>query len=92
MTIHESRGPFTHHDLDFVPPSPAQGPFFELLTHAPQHGLSLIRRLVDHAIAFYSGGREYGADAIIISFPDGERTFPWTRSYAWSREGAATIA
>jgi hypothetical protein len=82
------RGPFTHHDLDFIPPSPAQGPFFELLIHAPHHGLALIRRLVVHAIAFYSGGREYGSDVIIISFPDGERAFPWTRSYAWSREGA----
>lgn len=83
-----SMGPFTHHDLDFVSPSPAQGPFFELLTHAPQHGLPLVRRLVDHAIVYYSKGREYGADAIIISFPEGERVFPWTRSYAWSREGA----
>jgi hypothetical protein len=84
----ELRGPFTHHDHDFSPASPAQGPFFELLTHAQQHGLSLIRRLVDHAISFYSGGREYGADAITISFPEGERAFPWTRSYVWSREDA----
>ena len=42
--------------------------------------------LVDHAIAFYSGGREYGADAFIIVFPDGERVFSWTHSYTWSRE------
>ena len=81
-----SRGPFTHHDLDFLPSSPAQGPFFDLLIHAPQHGTALIRQLVDHAIAFYTGGREHGTDIIIISFLDGERTFPWTRSYAWSRE------
>ncbi len=84
---HGLRGPFTHHDLDFVSASPAQGPFFELLVHAPQHGLPLVRRLVDRAISYYSGGREYGTDAIIIAFPDGERAFPWTRSYAWSREG-----
>ena len=82
-----SRGPFTHHDLDFVSPSPAQGPFFELLSHAPQHGLPLVRRLVDHAIAYYTGGSEYGTDALIIAFPDGERAFPWRRSYAWSRQG-----
>lgn len=82
-----SRGPFTHHDLDFVSPSPAQGPFFELLTYAPQHGLSLVRRLADHAIAYYSRGRQYGTDALIIPFPEGERAFPWTRSYWWSRDG-----
>ncbi|NGZ96714.1 MAG: hypothetical protein CV089_11430 [Nitrospira sp. WS110] len=83
-----TRGPFTHHDLDFVPPSPGQGPFYELLSHAPQQGLTLIRRLVDHAISFYTDGREHGADAFILSFPDGERNFPWTRSYGWSRDSA----
>jgi len=82
------REPFTHHDLDFLPASPTQGPFLELLTHAPQHGLALIRRLVDHAILFYTNGREYGADAFILSFPDGERAFPWTHSYTWSRDNA----
>ncbi len=83
----EVEEPFDFLDHEFLPESPAQGPFFELLTHAPQHGLSLIRRLVDHAISFYSGGRDYGADVITISFPDGDRTFPWKRSYIWSREG-----
>ncbi|MDP1947074.1 MAG: ATP-binding protein [Nitrospirota bacterium] len=85
---HGMRGPFTHHDLDFVSAPPAQGPFFELLTHAPQNGLSLVRQLVDRAIAYYSKGRKYGTDSIIIAFPEGERVFPWMRSYAWSREGA----
>ena len=80
--------PFDFLDSEFLPASPAQGPFLELLTHAPQHGLPLIHRLVDHAISFYSRGREHGADAITISFPDGERPFPWKRSYAWSRQGA----
>jgi hypothetical protein len=83
----EFEEPFESLDHEFLPASPAQGPFFELLIHASQHGLSLIRRLVDYAISFYSRGREYGADAITISFPDGERTFPWRRSYVWSREG-----
>jgi hypothetical protein len=82
------REPFDFLDDEFLPESPAQGPFFELLFHAPQHGLSLIRRLVDHAISFYSGSRDDGADAITISFPDGDWTFPWKRSYIWSREGA----
>jgi len=86
--LEEIEGPFGFLDDEFLPESPAQGPFFELLTHAPQHGLSLISRLVDHAISFHSGGRDYGADAITIPFPDGDRTFPWKRSYIWSREGS----
>jgi len=35
----ELEGPFGFLDHEFLPESPAQGPFFELLTHAPQHGL-----------------------------------------------------
>ena len=90
--LEEIEGPFGFLDDEFLPESPAQGPFFELLTHAPQHGLSLIRRLVDHAISFHSGGRDYGADVISIPFPDGDRTFPWKRSYIWSREAWAIPA
>jgi hypothetical protein len=86
----EFEEPFDFIDHEFIPASPAQGPFFELLTHAPEHGLSLVRRLVDHAISFYSGGRQYNSDAIIIPFPDGERAFGWTQSYAWSRETSGT--
>lgn len=78
---------FTQTDSQFIPASPAQGPFLELLTHAPQHGLALIRQLVDHAIAFRSAGRSYGTNAFVLQFPDGSRTFPWVQSYNWSREG-----
>jgi hypothetical protein len=86
---HRDRGePFDFVDHEFLPESPTQGPFLELLTHAPQHGLSLIHRLVNHAISFYSGGSEYGPDAITITFPNGDRAFPWRRSYAWSRGGS----
>ena len=81
------RRPFGHADLNFVPVSPAQGPFLELLIHTPQHGLPLIRRLVDYAIFFYTGGRDFGNDAMTVLFPDGSATvFPWHRSYPWSRE------
>lgn len=76
---------FEYVDHDFLPASPSQGPFLDLLTHSPQHGLALIRRLVDHAISFYSGGREPGADAITVVFGAGERRFPWQHSYYWSR-------
>jgi hypothetical protein len=86
--LRELDRPFGFLDDEFLPESPAQGPFFELLTQAPQHGLSLIRRLVDHAISFHSGGRDYGVDAITITFSNGDRTFPWKRSYIWSRESS----
>ncbi len=79
--------PFTWTDTQFIPASPAQGPFLELLTHAPQHGLALIRQLVDQAIAFYSDGQPHGSNAVVVQFPDGPRTFPWVQSYNWSREG-----
>ena len=78
---------FSRADSHFIPASPAQGPFLELLTHASEHGLTLIRQLVDHAIAFYSRGRPHGSNAIVVVFPNGPRTFPWVQSYNWSREG-----
>jgi hypothetical protein len=81
------REPFGYANLDFVPASPAQGPFLELLVHAPADGLALIRKLVDYAISFCTGGREFGTDAMTVVFPDGrEVVFPWHRSYGWSRD------
>lgn len=77
---------FTWNDSKFIPSSPAQGPFLELLTYAPQHGLALIRQLVDHAIAFYTDGRPYGTNGFVLQFPNGTQTFPWIQSYNWSRE------
>ena len=51
------------------------------------HGLKLIRRLVDHAISFNSGWRNFGTNAITITSLDGgEITFPWVQSYSWSRD------
>ena len=78
--------PFRHFDNKFLPPSPAQGPFFDLLRRAPQYGLPLIRRLVDHAIAFYSRDCDYATEALTLVFRDGQRTFPWKQSYPWSRD------
>src|SRR4051812_5210713 len=37
----------THLNTEFLPSSPAQGPFLDLLNAAPEQGLALIRRLVD---------------------------------------------
>jgi hypothetical protein len=85
---HRWRGPFEYLDHEFIPASPVQGPFLELLTHAPEHGLRLIRRLVDASITFYTGGREPGDDAFVVSLAGEQRIFPWIRSYNWSREGS----
>lgn len=76
---------FTFVDHEFLPASPAQGPFFELLLHAPADGLSLIHRLVDHAIAHGTRGRDAGDNAITLAYADGARAFPWTGTYFWSR-------
>jgi GNAT superfamily N-acetyltransferase len=77
---------FGYHDLDFIPASPSQGPFLQLLINAPEHGLNLIRRLIDHAISFPTGGRDFGANAITVPSLDGsEQIFPWVPSYNWSR-------
>ncbi len=83
---------FTHLDSDFLPSSPSQGPFLDLLNVAPEHGLSLIRRLVDHAIAARSGGREPGDDGITLLLPTGPRVFPWSHSYLWSRQAGGCYA
>jgi hypothetical protein len=80
-----TEGPFGFLDHQFLPASPAQGPFLELLTHAPQDGLPLIRRLVDHAAAFNSGGKPYGSNAITIPLTEGRRSFPWVETFFWSR-------
>ena len=72
-------------DGKFTPPSPSRGPFHALLTHAPDVGLKLIRHIVDHAISFYSTRYLRGSNELVISFANGERTFPWSRSYGWSR-------
>jgi hypothetical protein len=76
---------FTFVDHAFLPASPAQGPFFELLLHSPLDGLRLIHHLVSHAIAHDTGGRDPGDNAIILSYPDGAHAFPWTGTYFWSR-------
>ncbi|MBB5368300.1 MULTISPECIES: hypothetical protein [unclassified Janthinobacterium] len=77
---------FTHLDNDFLPSSPAQGPFLELLNVAPEHGLSLIRRLLDHAIIALPDIGEPGTDGFTLVFPTGPRYFPCEQSYLWSRQ------
>jgi hypothetical protein len=81
----ERREPFQFLDHEFLPASPAQGPFFELLVHARDEGLALIRNLADHAIKFLVRGKDPGDDGFLIHFEDGQRLFAWTGTYRWSR-------
>jgi hypothetical protein len=81
--------PFGFLDHQFIPESPAQGPFHELLMHAPRHGLPLVRMLVDHAITFNSDGKPHGSNDIAVHFDDGTRTFPWIQTYNWSRSASS---
>ena len=83
---HEREEAFTYIDHEFLQASPAQGPFFEMLTSSPKDGLSLVRRLVSHAVAHGSRGSDPGSDAITLAFPGAARTFPWTQTYFWSRQ------
>ena len=85
-------GPFTVHDHLFSPASPGQGPFFELLKHAPAHGLRLVRGLIEHATQWR---RDQYREAkrpfprISIPFTGGSKSFEGDWSvYHWSRSVA----
>ena len=67
------------------PPSPDHGPFIDLLTHAPKVGLSLVRQIVDYAISHYTEGKTSGANMVSLPFSDGDRVFPWPKTYPWAR-------
>jgi hypothetical protein len=82
--------PFSFIDHQFIPESPAQGPFYELLTRAPQYGLPLVRRLVDTAVDFRSGDEPHESNVIVVNFDDGARAFPWRQTYNWSRSGSSS--
>lgn len=82
---HEREEPFTLLDKEFLPASPVQGPFFELLVSSPKDGLGLVHRLVDHAIAHGSHDCAPESNAIIVAFPGADRSFPSTQTYFWSR-------
>ncbi len=73
-----------HADKDFMPEAPSQGPFYDLLTHAPEVGLKLIRDLIDGVVAYHTDGKDVSGDALVIEMPAGSRRFPVVRTYAWS--------
>lgn len=73
-------------DSDYMPASPAQPPFLDLLTRDAEVGLGLIRKLVDAALAFRADGRTDDADGYTIVIDGSPRLFPWVRTYFWSRQ------
>lgn len=78
-------GALAHTDEDFLEASPAQGPFYDLLKHAPAVGLKLVRDLVDSVIAYHVEDKEpEDDDVIVLEMPGGARRFPWTNTYLWS--------
>ena len=77
---------FTFADGDYLPASPAQPPFLDLLESDAAEGLRLIRTLVAEAIAFNTDGRAPETDGFTVDLGHGPRFFPWTRSYFWSRD------
>lgn len=83
-------------DIKFMPASPGQGPFLELLQHAPAHGIALVRDVVDHTIKRRSRRRTASAtNAIVLlhRLDDETSSHPWVRSYRLSRdEGHYAVA
>lgn len=79
---------FSHADTEYLPASPAQLPFLELLLASPEHGLALVRRLVSAAIECHCDGTDAGTNGFTVVFDDGPRFFPWTQTYFWSRDQA----
>ncbi|TZG33447.1 hypothetical protein [Agrobacterium sp. B1(2019)] len=73
---------FEYYDSDYLPPSPAQPPFLDLLNASPLIGLNLIRSLVAHAVEYREPDND---DGFTIEFTEGERFFPCTDAYFWPR-------
>lgn len=75
--------PFTFLDHDFMPESPAQGPFLALLKASPKAGLALVRQLVDHEIA-WSRRRGASDDTFTIGLGARKRevSAPWAYQLA----------
>jgi len=72
-------------DSKFMPESPAQGPFFALLTHCSEEGLNLVNELVNHKVNFDIEARGADDDVIIVPLDGGNRIFRCTESFHWSR-------
>lgn len=76
-------------DSSFIPESPAQGPFFALLTHCPEEGLKLIDELVNHVIDFHIDEWDADNETIVVPFDTGDRSFRFSQSAHWSRHSGS---
>lgn len=75
-------------DTDYMPPSPAQPPFLDLLDAAPDIGLTLIRKLVATAVTYHADGKTTETNGYMIVLDGKPRFFPWPQTYFWSRDQA----
>lgn len=75
-------------DTDYMPPSPAQPPFLDLLGAAPDIGLALIRKLVETAVAFHTDGKTTETNGYTIVLDGKPCFFPWVQTYFWARDQA----
>lgn len=75
----------TYLDTQFMPASPAQGPFYSLLTYSPKEGLKLVLDLVNHVVDFQIEKLNADDDQIIVPFDFGDRVFRYSQSFHWSR-------
>jgi hypothetical protein len=75
-------------DTDYMPPSPAQPPFLDLLDAAPNIGLALIQKLVEAAVAFHADGKTTETNGYTIVVDGKLRFFPWVQTYFWARNQA----
>ena len=82
-------GAFGFADTDYMPVSPAQPPFLDLLDSYHEIGLDLIRSLVDEAVEHRADGAKAGTDGFTIVFDGKPRFFPWVQTYYWSRSSQA---
>jgi hypothetical protein len=77
--------PFEYTDSQFLPSSPAQGPFLDLLVHAPQEGLRLVHDLVRYAVGFERENEQDDRPVLLVRNGKQER-YHWSDFYMWSRE------
>lgn len=87
--------PFDLIDTDFVPTSPGQGPFFQLLESSADEGLRLVRGIVEYATNWHREGwveRGWVFPSVTIPFPDGPKSFEGTFGiYQWARGGSEAL-
>lgn len=76
---------FSFTDTNYIPPSPAQPPFLDLLDAVPDIGLELIRKLVETAVSFHADGKTTETIGYTIVLDGKPRFFPWVQTYLWTR-------